>query len=154
MQALENLRVGQRLYASNGNASDISIFEIVRYYGDDPETRVIILYTEGFAHPREFMETALRLAAGKPVLAMKAERTEQGAKAASSYTGFPAGVDIATEQIFEKTGIFSFSDEGKMVGATMAFSSQSLWRSGPAASTSSCLTFSNTPRNGPRRSLR
>lgn len=58
------------------------------------------------------MEAAREVAAGKPVLAMKAGRTEQGAKAASSHTGSLAGVDIATELIFEKTGIISFIDEG------------------------------------------
>jgi acetyltransferase len=55
---------------------------------------------------------------------MKAGRTEQGAKAASSHTGSLAGVDIATELIFEKTGILSFTDEGEMVRAAWAFSSQ------------------------------
>mgnify|MGYP003349816347 CR=1 FL=1 len=33
MQALTDLGIGQRLYASNGNACDVSISEIVRYYG-------------------------------------------------------------------------------------------------------------------------
>jgi acetyltransferase len=124
MQALADLGVGQRMYASNGNASDISIPDIIRYYGEDEGTRAIILYTEGFANPREFLETAQEVAARKPVLAMKAGRTEQGAKAASSHTGSLAGVDIATELIFEKVGILSFTDEGEMVRAAMAFSSQ------------------------------
>jgi acetyltransferase len=124
MQALADLGIGQRLYASNGNACDVSISEIIRYYGDDPETRAIILYTEGFSNPREFLETAREVAAKKPILAMKAGRTLQGAKAASSHTGSLAGVDIATELIFEKIGILSFTDEGEMVRAAMAFSSQ------------------------------
>ncbi len=124
MQALADLGIGQRLYASNGNACDVSIPEIVKYYGDDAETRAIILYTEGFSNPREFLETAREVAARKPVLAMKAGRTEQGAKAASSHTGSLAGVDIATELIFEKIGILPFSDEGEIVRAAMAFSSQ------------------------------
>ncbi len=124
MQALADLGIGQRLYASNGNACDVSIPEIVRYYGDDAETRAIILYTEGFSNPREFLETAREIAARKPILAMKAGRTEQGAKAASSHTGSLAGVDIATELIFEKIGILPFADEGEMVRAAMAFSSQ------------------------------
>ena len=124
MQALDDLGIGQRFYASNGNACDVSISEIVRYYGEDKETRAIILYTEGFANPRQFLETAREVAARKPVLAMKAGRTLQGAKAASSHTGSLAGVDIATELIFEKTGILSFTDEGEMVRAAMAFSSQ------------------------------
>jgi acetyltransferase len=124
MQALADLGIGQRMYASNGNACDVSIPEIVRYYGNDDETRAIILYTEGFSNPREFLETARPVAARKPILAMKAGRTEQGAKAASSHTGSLAGVDIATELIFEKIGILPFSDEGEMVRAAMAFSSQ------------------------------
>jgi acyl-CoA synthetase (NDP forming) len=124
MQALDDLGIGQRLYASNGNACDVSIPEIIRYYGDDAATRAIILYTEGFSNPREFLEVAREVAARKPILAMKAGRTLQGAKAASSHTGSLAGVDIATELIFEKIGILPFTDEGEMVRAAMAFSSQ------------------------------
>jgi len=124
MQALADLGIGQRFYASNGNACDVSISEIVRYFGNDEQTRAIILYTEGFANPGEFLQVAREVAAKKPVLAMKAGRTLQGAKAASSHTGSLAGVDIATELIFEKIGILSFTDEGEMVRAAMAFSSQ------------------------------
>ena len=124
MQALFDLGVGMRMYASNGNASDISISEILRYWGQDAGTRAIVLYTEGFADPKEFLETAKEVAAVKPVLAMKAGRTEQGAKAASSHTGSLAGVDIATELIFEKTGILSFHDEEAMARAAMAFATQ------------------------------
>jgi acetyltransferase len=124
MQALFDLGIGQRLYASNGNACDISISEIVQYYGEDEATKAVILYTEGFSNPQEFLEVAREVTAKKPVLAMKAGRTEQGAKAASSHTGSLAGVDIATELIFEKTGILAFTDEGEMVRAAMAFSTQ------------------------------
>jgi acetyltransferase len=124
MQAINDLGIGQRFYASNGNACDVSIPEIIRYYGEDTETRAIILYTEGFSNPREFLEVARDVAAKKPILAMKAGRTLQGAKAASSHTGSLAGVDIATELIFEKIGILSFTNEGEMVRAAMAFSSQ------------------------------
>ncbi|MFA6443082.1 MAG: acetate--CoA ligase family protein [Sterolibacterium sp.] len=124
MQGLVDIGVGLRIYASNGNACDVSISEIVRYLGNDPETRAIVVYTEGFANPGEFLQVAREVAGKKPVLAMKAGRTEQGAKAASSHTGSLAGVDIATELIFEKTGVLSFADEGDLIRAAMAFSSQ------------------------------
>lgn len=124
MQALDDLDIGQRLYASNGNACDVSIPEIIAYYGEDEKTRAIILYTEGFDKPREFLEVARKVSAKKPILAMKAGRTAEGAKAASSHTGSLAGVDIATELIFEKIGVLPFHDEGEMVRAAMAFSSQ------------------------------
>ena len=124
MQVLDDLDIGQRLYASNGNACDVSIPEIIEYYGEDEGTKAIILYTEGFDKPRDFLEVTRRVVRQKPVLAMKAGRTEEGAKAASSHTGSLAGVDIATELIFEKIGVLPFKDEGEMVRAAMAFSSQ------------------------------
>lgn len=124
MQVLDDLDIGQRLYASNGNACDVSIPEIIEYYGEDEGTKAIILYTEGFDKPRDFLEVTRRVVSQKPVLAMKAGRTEEGAKAASSHTGSLAGVDIATELIFEKIGVLPFKDEGEMVRAAMAFSSQ------------------------------
>ena len=124
MQTLFDLGIGMRMYASNGNACDVSIAEIVKYWGDDDDSRAIIVYTEGFSNPKEFLEAARAVAHKKPVLAMKAGRTEQGAQAASSHTGSLAAVDIATELIFEKTGILSFQDEAEMLRAAMAFAAQ------------------------------
>lgn len=123
-QGFSEMGIGTRIYASNGNACDISIPEIIRYLGDDEGTRVIVLYVEGLSDPKTFMEVAKEVAAKKPVLAMKAGRTEEGAKAASSHTGGLARKDIATELIFEKTGILVFRDEGELCQAAAAFASQ------------------------------
>jgi acetyltransferase len=124
MQSLFDLEIGMRMYASNGNACDISISDVVNYYGEDEGTKAIILYTEGFHNPKEFMNVAKMVAKKKPILAMKAGRTEAGAKAAASHTGSLAGVDIATELIFEKTGILAFNNEEEMCQVAMAFSTQ------------------------------
>ena len=124
MQSIHDLGIGMRFYASNGNACDISIPEILRYYGEDEKTRVIILYAEGFADPHEFMEAAREVAAKKPILGMRAGRTKEGAKAAVSHTGGLAGVGLSTELIFEKTGILTFRDTEEMCQAAVAFASQ------------------------------
>lgn len=124
MQSLFDLDIGMRMYASNGNACDVSISEVVKYYGDDDGTKAIILYTEGFREPKEFMEVAKIVSKKKPILAMKSGRTEEGAKAAASHTGSLAGVDITTELIFEKTGILAFNNEEEVCQAAMAFSTQ------------------------------
>ena len=50
-QTFAEMGIGTRLYASNGNACDVSIPEIVKYYGDDEGTRVIVLYVEGLREP-------------------------------------------------------------------------------------------------------
>ncbi len=124
MQSVFDLGIGMRMYASNGNACDVSISDVVSYYGEDDGTKAIILYTEGFSNPKEFMDVAKVVARKKPILAMKAGRTEEGAKAAASHTGSLAGVDIATELIFEKTGMLTFNNEEEMCQTAMAFATQ------------------------------
>ncbi len=124
MQRFFDLGVGMRYYASNGNACDISIEEIIQYWGDDEQTRVIVLYVEGFADPKGFMEMAYEVAAKKPILAMRGGRTEEGAKAATSHTGGLAGIGLSTELIFNKTGILTFRDEEEMCQAAVAFANQ------------------------------
>lgn len=123
-QRFSELGVGVRMYASNGNACDVSITEILEYYADDDKTRVIVLYVEGLSEPVTFLETLKKVAAKKPVLAMKAGRTEEGAKAASSHTGGLAREEITTELIFEKAGALTFRDEEEMCQAAVAFASQ------------------------------
>ncbi len=123
-QGFSEMGIGTRMYASNGNACDITIPEILRYYGDDEGTRVIVLYVEGLRDPEIFLEVAWEVAAKKPILAMKAGRTEEGARAAASHTGGLAKEDLATDLIFEKTGILSFTDEEQLCQAAVAFSTQ------------------------------
>jgi acetyltransferase len=128
MQNIHDLGIGMRFYASNGNACDISIPEILRYYGQDEKTRVIILYVEGFADPKEFMAAAREVADKKPILAMRSGRTQEGAKAAQSHTGGLVGVGLSTELIFKKTGILTFRDQEEMCQAAMAFAYQPIPR--------------------------
>jgi acetyltransferase len=123
-QAFAQMGVGTRIYASNGNAVDVTIPEIMRYLGDDEGTRVIVTYVEGLRDPANFMKAVTEIAARKPILAMKAGRTKEGAKAAASHTGGLAKEDIATDLIFKKAGVLSFRDEGHLIQAAAAFATQ------------------------------
>ncbi len=127
-QAFSAMGVGTRIYASNGNACDVTIPEIMRYLGNDDGTRVVVTYVEGLRDPTTFMEVAAEVAAKKPVLAMKAGRTEAGAQAAASHTGGLAKQDLATDLIFKKAGILNFMDEGELITAAAAFASQPIPR--------------------------
>ncbi len=129
MQRLFDIDIGMRFYASNGNACDISIPEIIEYYGDDEETKVILLYVETFSEPLKFIETAKKVTAKKPILAMYAGRTEEGAKAALSHTGGLVGAGLTTELIFRKTGIITFKDEEEMCQSAVAFALQPIPKS-------------------------
>ena len=123
-QGFSQMGIGTRIYASNGNASDISITEILEYFGSDEGTRVIALYVESLSDPKAFMDVAKKVSAKKTILAMKAGRTAEGAKASSSHTGGLAKTDIAIELIFEKLGILTFRDEGELCQAAAAFAAQ------------------------------
>ncbi len=123
-QGFSAMGVGTRIYASNGNACDITIPEIIRYLGDDEQTRVLVTYVEGLRDPEGFMQAVTEVAAKKPVLAMKAGRTREGAKAAASHTGGLAKEDLATDLIFKKAGVLTFTDEGQLIRAAAAFATQ------------------------------
>ncbi len=123
MQALYDMDIGMRMYASNGNASDVSIPEIIRYYGNDEQTRAIVLYVESLDDPAEFMEIAREVTAKKPILAMTAGTTDKGAEASRSHIGGLAG-SISMDVVFKKTGILSFENQEDMCNAAEAFACQ------------------------------
>lgn len=123
MQAFHDMGIGMRMYTSNGNASDISIPEIIRHYGEDEDTRAIVVYVESLDNPKEFMEIGKAVAAKKPILAMTAGRTEKGAQASRSHIGGLAG-DISMEHIFKKAGMLSFANQEDLCNAAEAFASQ------------------------------
>lgn len=125
-QRLYSLGEGFRMYASNGNAADISIPEIIEYWAEDDGTRVIIVHIESLANPREFMEATARAARKKPVLGMRTGRTAEGAKAVVSHTGRLMGEDIPVEVIFERCGIVSFDNQDELCQAAIAFAKQPL----------------------------
>ncbi|OIP02432.1 MAG: CoA-binding protein [Bacteroidetes bacterium CG2_30_33_31] len=123
MQAIHDMGIGIRMYASNGNASDISIPEIIRYYGQDENTRAIVIYVESVANPQEFLKIAKEVSAKKPILAMTAGRTDKGAEASRSHIGGLAG-SISLEYLFKKANIISFTNQADLCNAAAAFSSQ------------------------------
>lgn len=123
-QRFSELGVGIRMYASNGNACDITIPEVIKYWGEDGKTRVIVIHVENLSNPKEFMEVAKEVAKKKPILGMKTGRTKEGAKAVSSHTGGLAKIDIATELIFKKCGIVTFRDQEELCQAAIAFANQ------------------------------
>lgn len=123
MQAFYDWGIGMRMYTSNGNASDVSIPEIIRYYGNDENTRAIVLYVESLTDPKEFMDVAIEVASKKPILAMTAGRTDKGAEASRSHIGGLAG-SISMEVIFKKAGILSFNNLEDLCNAAVAFAYQ------------------------------
>ncbi|MDI6732912.1 MAG: acetate--CoA ligase family protein [Planctomycetota bacterium] len=123
-QRLSELGIGIRMYASNGNAADVSIPEILQYWAGDDKTRVIILHIESLANPHEFIEVAKRITPLKPILGIKTGRTELGARAVASHTGSLMKADTAVESVFKKCGIISFNNQEDICQCAIAFAQQ------------------------------
>ena len=123
-QRIAELGVGVRQYASNGNACDVSIPDIIRHFGQDEKTRVIVVHIESLPDPRAFLEVAMEVCRRKPILGMKVGRTAEGAKAVSSHTGGLMEQDTAIDLIFEKAGIVPFRSIEELCQSAIGFASQ------------------------------
>ncbi|MDD8025893.1 MAG: acetate--CoA ligase family protein [Acidobacteriota bacterium] len=116
--------LGLRMYASYGNEADLGLAEFLDYFGNDPGTRAVMLHVETLKDPAKVLAAAARVAARKPVLALKAGRTPEGWKAAASHTGALLEGEDSAEAVFEKAGVLRFRTQEEMVAAAIGFSEQ------------------------------
>ena len=98
--------VGYSYIISTGNEADLDSADFIRYLVDDPDTRVIACFIEGFKDGRKFVEVA-RLAweRGKPIVVLKVGRSDQGARAARSHTAALTGSDEVHDAVFRQLGV-------------------------------------------------
>lgn len=122
----ETLNIGLSKFASMGNKADVSGNDLLEDFENDPNTELILMYLESFGNPRKFTKIVRRLAKKKPLIAVKAGRTTQGAKAASSHTGALASLDVATDALFEQCGVIRVTSIEELFDYAVAFSSQPL----------------------------
>ncbi len=97
--------IGLSAVVSVGNKADIGDSDLLEYFAQDENTRVILLYIEGLKKGRKFLEIAKKTSKKKPIIAIKSGRTKKGAKAAASHTGSLAGSDKVFSAAFEQSGI-------------------------------------------------
>jgi acetyl coenzyme A synthetase (ADP forming)-like protein len=102
---VQQLHLGISTFVSVGNKADVSGNDLIQYWADDPRTDVILLYLESFGNPRRFAQIARRVAAKKPIVAVKSGRSRAGARAASSHTGALAASDAVVDALFREAGI-------------------------------------------------
>ncbi|MDX8142598.1 acetate--CoA ligase family protein [Lentzea sp. BCCO 10_0061] len=88
-----------------GNKADIDEDDLLTFFESDPNTQLVAMHLEDLKDGRSFAETAKRVSEKKPVVVLKAGRTDQGAKAASSHTGALAGNDRVYDDILKQSGV-------------------------------------------------
>ena len=102
--------VGFSAFISIGSMVDVGWGDLIDYLGDDPHTRSIILYMESIGDPRSFLSAARQVALSKPIIVIKAGRTEAAARAAASHTGALVGSDEVLDAAFRRVGVLRVRD--------------------------------------------
>ncbi len=98
-------QVGFSAFLSIGSMLDVGWGDLIEYLGDDPRTRSIVIYMESIGDARAFISAAREVALSKPIIVIKAGRSEAAAKAAASHTGALAGSDEVLEAAFRRCGV-------------------------------------------------
>jgi len=97
-------RLGISKFVSYGNGADLNETDFLRYLADDPETEVVALYIESTDDGRAFMEAVRACTRQKPVVVIKAGRTQAGQRATLSHTGSMAGADAVYDAALTQCG--------------------------------------------------
>ena len=97
--------VGFSAFLSIGSMLDVGWGDLIYYLGNDPRTRSIVIYMETIGDARAFISAAREVALNKPIIVIKAGRSEAAAKAAASHTGSLAGSDEVLEAAFRRSGV-------------------------------------------------
>ncbi len=123
---IRNKGVGFSHFASLGNEADVSETDMIAYLGDDPDVGVIACYVEGIKDGRRFMEVARRVTRVKPVVVLKAGRTQAGARAVSSHTGSLAGSHASYDAAFRQSGVIEAATTAELFDISLALDYQPL----------------------------
>ncbi|MFV0437618.1 MAG: acetate--CoA ligase family protein [Desulfopila sp.] len=97
--------LGLSKLVSIGNKADITENDLLEYFGNDPDTDVVLGYLENIVAGDTFIRNATEAASKKPVIILKSGTTQTGRRAAASHTGVMTGADTAYAAAFKRAGV-------------------------------------------------
>ena len=97
--------VGFSAFVSVGSMLDVGWGDLIDYLGNDSRTQSIVIYMETIGDARAFMSAAREVSLTKPIIVIKAGRSEEAANAAASHTGALTGSDEVLDAAFRRTGV-------------------------------------------------
>ncbi len=98
-------KMGVSAIVGLGNKSDLDEDDLLTYFEQDDNTDVIAMHAEDLKDGQSFAEVAKRVSKKKPIVMLKAGRTQLGAKAAASHTGALAGNDKIYDDVLRASGV-------------------------------------------------
>jgi acetyltransferase len=117
-------KVGFSAFISIGSMSDVQFGDLIEYLGHDPKTEIILIYMETIGDARIFLSAAKKVALTKPIVLIKAGRTQAAKKAAASHTGSLAGSDDAFDAAIRRVGVLRVNQIEELFDMASALSKQ------------------------------
>lgn len=99
--------IGFSAFVSVGAMADVNWGDLLDYLGDDPMTSAILMYMEGAGNAGAFLAAAKDVALKKPIIVIKAGKSEAAAAAAASHTGSLAGSYSSFEAAMRRVGVMT-----------------------------------------------
>ena len=114
--------IGISQAVSIGNKALIRETDLLKWFDEDPETEVVAFYIEGFekGEGREFIRQAEK--SQKPIVVMKAGKSQKGIQAASSHTASLAGDYKVFAEIMQQHCVAEAENEYEMTAFCEALS--------------------------------
>lgn len=97
--------IGFSSVISAGDMADVDFGDLIDMLAADSRTDAILLYVEGITNPAKFMSAARAASRIKPVIAVKAGRTDGAGMAAHTHTGALVGAYDVHAAAFRRAGI-------------------------------------------------
>jgi acetyltransferase len=97
--------VGFSAIVSTGSMLDVGWGDLLSFFGQDDKTESILIYMESIGDARAFLSAAREVSFSKPIIVIKAGRSEAASKAAASHTGAMTGSDEVYDAAFRRCGV-------------------------------------------------
>lgn len=117
-------KIGFSAFVSIGSMADIDWGDLISYLGSDDNTDTIFIYMETIGNPRKFLSSVRNIAKKKPVIVIKAGKTEAAAKAAASHTGAMAGSDDIFDACLHRSGALRVDTISELFDMILTLSKQ------------------------------
>ncbi|MBV8099174.1 MAG: bifunctional acetate--CoA ligase family protein/GNAT family N-acetyltransferase, partial [Verrucomicrobia bacterium] len=117
-------KVGFSLFLSTGSMLDVGWRDLIDYLAYDFHTSSILIYMESLGDARLFLSAAREMALRKPIIVIKAGRTEAAARAVVSHTGALTGDDTVIDSAFRRVGVLRVKTIEDLFSMAEVFSKQ------------------------------
>lgn len=108
-------------FISVGNKADVNENDILKFWQKDKNIKTIALYLESFVDGESFIKKFIEKEITKPVLILKAGRTQSGMKAAISHTGALSTTDKIVDSILNQFGIIRAENLNELFNTAKGF---------------------------------